>query len=205
MKFKKEPGSEEMTLEIMMPGQPLLKFHVERDHEGIRYKCEECEQLFTDQKTLRNHFKKVHEGFDRVCGVQGCAQEFETSDDLIEHLKKEHNLKPKICLICNFKAYNKQALSVHVKSIHKGMRLQCDEEGCNKSFDQNGQLNYHKKVNHTKYSCDQCDFQATTPGYLSTHVKRDHEGIRYNCEVCGKLYTDPKNLRKHTIRGCEKL
>ena len=29
MKFKKEPGSEEMTLEITMPGQPLLKFHVD--------------------------------------------------------------------------------------------------------------------------------------------------------------------------------
>ena len=97
------------------------------------------------------------------------------------------------------------ALYVHVKAIHRGVKLQCDVEGCDKSFDLNGELNLHKKQKHEKYHCNQCDFQASSSGYLNIHVKKDHEGIRYKCEECGKLLTCQKTLRLHTQRRHFKL
>ena len=30
-----------------------------------------------------------------------------------------------------------------------------------------------------KYACNQCDYQATTQGYLTTHIQNKHEGLKY--------------------------
>ena len=32
---------------------------------------------------------------------------------------------------------------------------------------------------------------------LKVHIRRIHEEIRYECEVCGKTFTDPKTVRSH--------
>ena len=52
----------------------------------------------------------------------------------------------------------------------------------------------HKKI---KYSCNQCDHQATTHGNLKTHVQSVHEKIKYSCNQCDHQATQQGSLKRH--------
>ena len=55
--------------------------------------------------------------------------------------------------MCEYNATPKYKLRVHVKSVHEGV----------------------------KYDCDVCDYKATTKSYLQLHVKSVHDGLKYDC------------------------
>ena len=38
----------------------ILKYHVEKDHAGIRYKCSECQILFTRNSECKTHLQICH-------------------------------------------------------------------------------------------------------------------------------------------------
>ena len=38
-----------------------------------------------------------------------------------------------------------------------------------------------------RYSCDSCDYKATTTSHLKNHKESIHEGIKYSCDQC--VYT----------------
>ena len=35
-----------------------------------------------------------------------------------------------------------------------------------------------------KYSCESCDYKATTKGNLQRHVVSVHDGVKHSCEYC---------------------
>ena len=47
-----------------------------------------------------------------------------------------------------------------------------------------------------RYSCAQCDYQATRPYILNIHVESLHEGIRYSCTKSDYFATEKESLRK---------
>ena len=52
---------------------------------------------------------------------------------------------------CDFKAYQKSNLQIHVKSVHYGI----------------------------KHSCKFCHYKATRKSSLRTHMKSVHDGVKY--------------------------
>merc|ERR1719341_2789014 len=50
-----------------------------------------------------------------------------------------------------------------------------------------------------KYSCTQCDHQATTKSSLARHKEAIHDGIRYPCDHCSYQATTKSSLSKHKI------
>ena len=60
---------------------------------------------------------------------------------------------PFSCNQCDYTANQSYNLSIHIKSIHEGV----------------------------KYPCDQCDFKASAKCNLARHVKSIHDGVKYPC------------------------
>lgn len=54
-----------------------------------------------------------------------------------------------------------------------------------------------------RYPCDQCDYVATQPRDLTLHIEGDHEGVRYPCDKCEYTATRPLNLKRHKKRKHE--
>ena len=48
-----------------------------------------------------------------------------------------------------------------------------------------------------KYSCEFCDYKATTKNTLQNHVKSIHDGVKYSCEYCEYKATTKSDLRRH--------
>ena len=49
------------------------------------------------------------------------------------------------------------------------------------------------------YSCNQCEYKATTTGSLKKHVESTHEGVRYPCDQCDFIGNEAINLIDHTM------
>ena len=45
--------------------------------------------------------------------------------------------------------------------------------------------------------CMQCGRRFDWPSGLERHVKGVHLNVRYPCDVCGKLFTQYDNLKRH--------
>ena len=56
-----------------------------------------------------------------------------------------------------------------------------------------------------RYSCNQCEYEATTQSNLKKHIESDHEKIRYSCNQCEYEATTQSNLNKHIESDHEKV
>ena len=57
----------------------------------------------------------------------------------------------------------------------------------------------HKRAEHegVKYTCRQCDNQATTKGCLTLHKMTLHLGVTYSCRQCDYQATPKGSFAKH--------
>ena len=74
---------------------------------------------------------------------------------------------------------------------------ECPE--CGKVFARKQAMVTHYRSKHEgiKYSCNQCDYQATQQGNLQKHIQSVHEGIKYPCNHCDYQATKQGNLQTH--------
>ena len=64
-----------------------LKKHQELIHSSMSYVCQECENVFQDEKDVRQHKKKVHV---RNFGCQPCGMNYSSEGELIRHMEESH-------------------------------------------------------------------------------------------------------------------
>ena len=60
-------------------------------------------------------------------------------------------------------------------------------------------LRSHIKVQHDglRYNCDLCSFSSTGQSSLRLHIRTKHEGVQYKCDSCGMNFAHKDNLRLH--------
>ena len=70
---------------------------------------------------------------------------------------------------------------------------------CGKLFSTIGYMLTHYRSKHEgiKYPCTQCDYRATQQGDLQKHIQSKHEGIKYPCNQCDYQATTQSNLQIH--------
>ena len=62
-----------------------------------------------------------------------------------------------------------------------------------------GYLATHIRAVHegVKYPCSHCSNQFTSKGPLATHIRTVHEGGKYPCSRCGNQFTSKVHLDRH--------
>ena len=60
-------------------------------------------------------------------------------------------------------------------------------------------LRSHIRVQHDglRYNCDLCSFSSTGQSSLRLHIRTKHEGVQYKCDSCGMNFAHKDNLRLH--------
>ena len=97
-------------------------------------------------------------------------------DDFVENIENVGEKKHnKDCIICGKKSLKN--LKRHVQAAHE----------------------------HIKYSCNQCDYQATQKGHVKTHIQSVHEKIKYSCNQCDYQATEKGSLKRHIQSVHEKM
>ena len=65
-----------------------IRKHKESVHEGVRYKCDQCEYTASQKGHLRTHKSVIHLGVIFNCGL--CEYQSSYKSDLNRHRKKDH-------------------------------------------------------------------------------------------------------------------
>ena len=105
------------------------------------------------------------------------------------------------CECCDFSALRESSILRHFKSVHEGIKYDCDE--CSKSV---VYLKEHKKRRHSKnpkaISCNICDKSFHYDQNLKVHIKRNHDKKIFNCDQCNFSASLNSFLKQHlSIHG----
>lgn len=139
---------------IVEPLQELEKFK--------KYQCSYCDKTFSQSGSLNRHVKTLHlKSKDVISNLHNNQTEHETiqfedsnfSEGIEKDLYIEGITTGEIEPVKNFKCYH-----------------------CEKSFSQSGTLNRHIKSVHEgiRYQCDFCDYAGTTTTCLKRHLANRH-------------------------------
>ena len=102
------------------PDEELMKHHRKLVHfkKGLPLrdkKCQFCPDMFTNNKTRKEHERNIHLG-----------------------------IKDFACDQCDYKCGRKATLKSHIDTIHSGEMFDCDVPGCSKSYNAKGNLDAHR-------------------------------------------------------------
>ncbi|CAK1592446.1 unnamed protein product [Parnassius mnemosyne] len=139
------------------------------------YRCRACGVRTTLKRTVLRHACALH--LAHACPT--CGQQFTTKSKLVYHRSVCHQERPQ-CDCCGKVFANKMTLKYHLKILPQSkpkekLHLPC--KGCDKVF-------------HSKKS-------------YRAHVVI-HNGLKYPCPICGKLFMWKRNLARHTRNHREK-
>ena len=184
-----------------------LQKHVKVVHQGIRYKCNYCEnKAYSNERRLKNHIKIIHEihACDE-CGKRFTAVESLRNHKIMMHIEEKlgqcdmcdksfndayrlkyhklqiHEGRTFDCTLCENSFRHKYLLQEHIKAIHEGVKFKCLT--CCKEFNRKQTLKSHVRYVHTmqrNFSCENCPYKAAQSTDLKKHVERIHKNNTAN-------------------------
>ncbi|XP_012528011.1 zinc finger protein 189 [Monomorium pharaonis] len=163
------------------------------------HECDECQEKFKHQMSLKAHKERVHEGkiILRVFQCDICKVEFRVKQMLINHIRSKHTEKRYKCTQCNKRFADIKTLYHHV-SLHIGRKLfTC--EYCNMSFRRKNVRDIHRRkhTNSRPYQCTDCDKVFSNSTRRSNHHKKVHGDNKTECPECGQKCNDVQEIRIH--------
>ena len=113
-------------------------------------------------------------------------------------MQSQHEGVKFLCDICEKQYTSQDSLKRHQKEVHEDIKYSCGQ--CEKQYTKKTNLKRHQTVHKDiKYSCDKCDYQANREDRLKDHIKTDHEGVTYHCNICNKHFRQVHGLNRHKL------
>lgn len=188
------------------------RFHFFNEHtteEDKIYPCSYCETKFAFITARTRHINLKH---IKKYKCDLCGRAFGEPNQLAKHQKTHSGEKPFSCEQCGNRFSRKSNLDQHKQTVHGDFgKRDCYCEVCGMPFASVSSLKVHILMKHTRqenappkedkpYHCDKCDYRASCPAHLRSHVESRHEfdGIKkFFCEICGNAFKGMNTLRGH--------
>jgi len=145
------------------------------------FKCEECGKEFKKKNKFNRHVKETHSD-DKPYKCEECGTEFKRNSHLTRHKKLKHSDDPKpfSCNIdnCLQKFATKQHLDRHIKTIHFGDKIKCEE--CDVFFNKKSLLLKHQTQIHKKQEPFICSVEGCGRGFFREIDLTKHQKVHEN-------------------------
>ncbi|XP_048375543.1 zinc finger and BTB domain-containing protein 40-like isoform X2 [Sphaerodactylus townsendi] len=177
-----------------------MQYHKLTEHFDEKpFSCDECGAKFAANSTLKNH-RRLHSG-DRPFVCKHCQTSFSQASALAYHTKKKHaEGKMYACQYCAAVFAQSIELSRHVRTHTGDKPYVCRE--CGKGFRQANGLSVHLRTFHSMddpYDCKKCQMSFATLQEHRKHIHTAHSREYHPCATCGKVFSAPSLLERHTV------
>ena len=126
-----------------------------------------------------------------VCHL--CKDKYQTSQDLHEHLMKEHEIGDEHqCSKCEYSFPTKTLLAMHLMNLHEYKQ--------NDAAEIFGTLTVVENDDKRKFSCDICNRRFSSKRTLNGHHKQFHDKSKHhNCDQCDFSSFEKHKLNRHKL------
>ena len=107
--------------------QSALTTPLQSVHESVRYACNQCDQQFTQERSLKNHIQSKHEGVKYTCNQ--CDYQAGYQSNLTEHIQSIHEGVKYACNQCDHQYSDRSSLRRHIQFIHQKPKEKCTNTG----------------------------------------------------------------------------
>lgn len=196
------------------------------NRETLKCWDETCEKTFNSKADLLNHYLVSHESVTSVtsersfcCHYENCLYETSFKYYLNKHLEVVHNengkiieMKGRIQEIVRNKQSNQQTIRMRNVKNYKKCQYQCDFPECEKKFNMDVDLRYHKlifhhpKLNNEILKCkyDDCFYVTSSQDNFDQHEKNRHYK-RCDFKDCNLIFKDTNSLVEHKKKHVKDL
>lgn len=185
-----------------------LKRHIQRKHQKEEYKlqCDICGAKFLLNFDLRRHMIKHIAARNYACDQ--CDQKFKTELTLKSHVKNVHNSEKRQtknfqCNVCDRSYFHQRHLEYHVRTHTGDSRYKCEVCEPEKLFFNSDAIKWHRIRHHDKpapFSCKICDKKFIHEKTFKSH-ERDHHtksgSLAVSCPICRKSVAEKRHLKRH--------
>ena len=145
-----------------------LKAHREKEHNAKDYQCTDCSYIGNTKSKYQYHRESKHPNEDYICTKCNIRLNFRSS--YTRHMKHQHRNETMGCELCSYAGKSLHHLTLHMKAVHTAFEYK---------------------------QCSKCSFKAKLNSSLRYHEQVTHEGIKFECEKCGKQTKNPTKLLEH--------
>ncbi|XP_039762596.1 zinc finger protein 286A-like isoform X3 [Pararge aegeria] len=169
------------TVNVLSYEEQLAEVQKRKDTDSYkrsRYKCTVCFKGYWLSNSYNQHMEKhTNKNGHLVCAV--CGFHMKTRCRLVTHIKKNHDLRFS-CKNCPFTTNNKSQAQDH-EQWHNGRKFCCP----------------HCEAEFTKLKRNEPQQNIERRPLYPNRKKEDDGGAATLCELCGKSFKGPANLRQH--------
>ena len=163
-----------------------LMEHTLRHSRNLPYKCDKCSRTFLKASLLQRHFKIRHSG--------------PASSHQTVHLQNRQSSRV---------ACKKKGAPAKQNAHRPGPTFKC--KVCGKTFPLLGTFNAHMDSQHSgkssgrslRFECSVCGRDFCTLAYLKQHFIKHTGNYPFQCDSCGKKFTNKSLHRQHSCFTCK--
>lgn len=193
-------SSLEFHLRIFHPQAQMADSNILDESE--MFKCIHCEQVYHNERSLKQHMNLKHASNDPVmCKI--CKKTLENKYYLAYHIKVYHTaITYWKCDYCDKQFTCKRNIRRHIEYTHLGIqRHKCLE--CATLFKEKRSLRKHVRIKHpdsaTFPQCHICEKRFESAKSCKTHLKLQHslDVNTHPCEFCSISFDTLEGLNSH--------
>lgn len=175
-----------------------LKKHVAIIHleHGGRHFCRVCDLSFSKHQRLRIHMYQHTGVLPYSCAHLGCGRSFLLPSKLRAHEKVHTGYKCEKCPSATFPTWS--ALRKHFHGSHSLKRCPLCDKTFTRNFHLECHLKTHEDSRNAiccpNEGCEKSYFEEKN---LNAHIKAAHGNIRFSCRECDREFLSKQALRRH--------